>query len=335
MRRAGLSFLFLIGTLALTTPPAWCDYDSFELPPGVEQTRIPRRLRPTTVIKPGANQEDLIQIEHLRLQIEHLYKINDFAGAEPLYRAYVALLEKVVPDDARVATALQNYADLLHQLHRDADAAAALGKAQAILSRMEEDVHPFGLKQYRLGMKHDEFTHLPAPGIDQKVRSVCSCDQGQTLEILSGPDKIASVVQCGFWLSTKGEPDQPYKMTVADIECYPDFKFIKDEDDLRLFEISLTFFRSYFDSMKEALIARYGKPKEVKTSNMQTEMGNNFRVEDLIWDNGISKIRLTNIDGTDLTRAKLRYIHKQLSLIYAKRISDAQSVPLKRAEEDL
>jgi hypothetical protein len=339
MRHDRSRLLLPLALLWLTAAPAFSQYDSFTLPPGVEDTRIPTRLRSTPFSTPGANQSDLIEIERLRLQIEILYKKYDYASAEPLYRAYVALIERVAPDDARLASALQNYADLLQKLHKNSEAAAMIGKAQMVLSRLQSDARPFGFKQYKLGMTLDEFTHLPSPGINTQVKSICSCDEGQALEVLTPEDKVARIVQCGFWLGEKSQAGKPYRMTVADIECRPDFKFIqgdeKSDDPLRLFEISLTFFRSYFDNMKEALIAHYGKPKELRTPYLRTEMGNNFQVQDLIWDNGISKIRLTNVDGTDLTRAKLRFIHKQLSLIYAKRISDEKSLPLKRAEEDL
>jgi hypothetical protein len=68
---------------------------------------------------------------------------------------------------------------------------------------------------------------------------------------------------------------------------------------------------------------------------MRTEMGNNFRLTNLIWDNGVSRIRLSNADGTNTGIAKLVYSHRQLFLSYAQRVNEHRQIPAKRAEKDL
>jgi tetratricopeptide (TPR) repeat protein len=58
---------------------------------------------------------------------------GDYAKAEPLYRQALALLEKVRgPDHADVATCLENYAALLRQTNRPAEAEQLEQRARAI-----------------------------------------------------------------------------------------------------------------------------------------------------------------------------------------------------------
>ncbi|HEY9793453.1 MAG TPA: tetratricopeptide repeat protein [Candidatus Obscuribacterales bacterium] len=326
----------LISSLCLSAP-AFAGYDAFELPPNVEQTIIPKRL-------PGSDHfgvrrvdpADLAAIDRLRANIERLYAQNNYEMAEPLYRQYVTLVEKVAPDDNRVAYALQNYADLLQRLGRYGDAQGAESRAQGILDKNNVHVEPFSLKQYKLGMTLDEFRKLEPPGVTGKVKTTCSCDQGQNAEPASDSDVEARVVNCGLWtIESKTGPGKPYKMTVANIECRPIFKFIDDNGVYRLFEISLTFFGSNYAEMQQALIGKYNRPNEQYVEKMRTEMGNLFPMTNLIWDNGVSKIRLSNADGTNTSVSKLRFIHRQLFLAYAKRISEQKDLPAKRREQDL
>jgi hypothetical protein len=127
----------------------------------------------------------------------------------------------------------------------------------------------------------------------------------------------------------------PQPITVAGIQCTPDFKFIQDEGIYRLFEISVAFYSSNFTSMKSALVAKYGEPTSQKVEKMRTEMGNIFPLTNLIWENGVSSIWLSNADGNNVGRAKLRYLHRVLFLTYAKRINESKQVPVQHASDDL
>jgi hypothetical protein len=102
-----------------------------------------------------------------------------------------------------------------------------------------------------------------------------------------------------------------------------------------LYEISIGFFSSNFVDFQRALTAKYGEPTDTKTSKVRTEEGHVFPLTNVIWDNGVSRIKLTNADGDNFGRAKLRFIHRQLFLSYARRVNDARDSKVRRASEDL
>ncbi len=336
------SRLFLLAAASIVSmcwppAPAWCQLDDFELAPSVEKTRIPPRLKQTQFGRQAVTPEDIKKVEALRLDIERLYQTKSFEEAEPVYRQYVSLLGKIAPSDGKFASALQHYADLLRKLHKEAEAGAADAQATAILTKAETAGIAYGFKDYRLGMSLDDFAKLIPPGGDaKKVKGVCSCDAGQNVEATTPADKNAKVIQCGFWrLEPNGVVTVPYSMTVANIECSPDFRFVEQDGVYRLYEINIVVYSSNYEPIKAALVGKYGDPTSQEVEKMRTEMGNNFPLTNLFWDNGISKIRLSNADGTNTGRAKLRYIHRQLFLAYAKRINDAKDSPNKEATTDL
>lgn len=339
MTRCKLSLAVLAVNLATSGySPAWGDYDAFELPPGIEQTRIPRPLKSGMRSYRSANPEDIRRIEALRASIERYFTAKSYVEAEPLYTQYVGLLEKVGADDSQVASAFQNYAQLLRKLNKDEDANAAEIKANAILTRSGVERQAFGLKEYKLGMTLDDFAKIAPPGTDpKKVKSVCSCDAGQSVESVTPEDKDAKVIKCGFWnLAPDGTiAHKPHALSVANIECEPDFRFVETDGVYRLYEISIAFYNSDFDKIKKALIGKYGEPTGQEVEKLRTEMGRIYPLTNLIWDNGVSKIRLANAEGTNTGRAKLRYIHRQLFLAYAKRVTDAKDSSGKQAATDL
>ena len=343
MRHPFALSLLLVTGLLLPQLPAFCQAmtDDFSLPAGVENTVIPKRLhqfapRATTT---GPSPLDVKQIESFRTAIENCFHQKDYAAAEPIYTQYVALLEKVAPNNEALATALQNYSELLRKLHKEDRAIDAEKQAHAILTHLEGHGMAYGLKEYRLGMSLDDFTKLAPPGLEPtKLKVVCSCDAGQTVEVVNDADKAANIIQCGLWQKGPGATDMvtdPQPITVAGIKCNPDFKFIQDDGVYKLFEISIPFYSSNFADMKSALVAKYGEPASQKVEKMRTEMGNIFPLTNLIWDNGVSKIRLSNADGNNLGRAKLRYLHRVLFLAFSKRINESRHAPVQQASDDL
>ena len=341
MRHPFPLLLLLVTGLVLPQVPVFSQYDDFTLPPGAEQTTIPKRLRQfsPSAVPTGPSPQDVQQIEKFRSAIENCFKQKDYVAAEPIYTQYVALLEKVAPNHESLATALQNYSELLRKLHKEEQAVTAEKQAHAILTHLEGHGMPYGLKEYRLGMSLDDFTKLTPAGLEPtKVKAVCSCDAGQTVEVITDTEKTAKVIQCGLWQKGPAATDtvsDPQPITVAGIKCTPDFKFIEDDGIFRLYEISVSFFSSNFADMKSALVAKYGEPTSQKVEKVRTEMGNIFPLTNLIWDNGISKIRLSNADGNNVGRAKLRYLHRVLFLAYSKRVNESRQVPVQHASDDL
>lgn len=196
----------------------------------------------------------------------------------------------------------------------------------------------YALKEFKLGMSLDDFTKVGAPaGADPaKVKAVCSCEASQDVESVNDEDRTAKVVQCGFW-NKEGDKlaGGPYRMTVGGLQCSPDFRFIEDGGIYRLYEISVALYSSNFKDMQAALINKYGQPTSQKVVKMRTESGNIYPATNLIWDNGVSRIRLSNVDGTNIGRARLRYLHQRLFIAYAGRINDQRATPMKRASDDL
>jgi Tetratricopeptide repeat len=62
---------------------------------------------------------------------------HDYARAEPLQRQALAIWETILnPNDPRVATALEDYATVLRQLHREAEARPFLARAAALRAQV-------------------------------------------------------------------------------------------------------------------------------------------------------------------------------------------------------
>lgn len=253
---------FAAAAIALTcATPALAQYDGFQLPPGIENTRIPRRLP----------------------SVLHPYQPK--AAERPV--------------DESIA---------------------------------------YSLKEWKLGMSLDDFTRLPLPvGADAKlVKAVCSCDANQTLEVATEDERRAKTIVCAFWSKPSDLVGAAaYRMTVAGVECSPDFRFIEDGGVYKLMEISITFYSSNYKKMQDALTAKYGNPIAARKEKITTGEGNLFESHYLIWDNGVSRIRLTDVDGNNTTRAKLRFLQLRLISAYNARLDQNQAAPTKRASDDL
>jgi hypothetical protein len=259
-RFGGIFSAFLLAAFGASA--ALAQYDSFELPPGIEKTRIPTRLP----------------------SVLHPYQ------PKPSER----------PPDESLA---------------------------------------YSLKEFKLGMSLDDFTKGTMAVAAQNPaapKAVCSCEAGQTLEVVSEEDQKAKVIVCGFW-SKSGDviSAQPHRMTVGGIQCSPDFRFIEDGGIYRLFEISISIYASNFKDMREALTSKYGPPAATRVEKVTTESGNIYKATNLIWDNGVSRIRLSDVDGNNTTRAKLRYLQLRLATAYIDRINSQRATPVRRASDDL
>lgn len=278
--------------------------------------------------------DDTTALESYRLLINRYVRENKLGEVEPYYKSYIQLLEKTRADKAQIAGALQRYSELLKKLGRIPESKAAEIKAHGLLTG--EDVRDsYSLKEYQLGMSLDDFVRLPPPvSAAGPVKAVCSCDAGQKVEILTPEDENAGIVLCGYWVAA-GPLLTPHKMTIANIECVPDFRFIMDKGVYRLMEITTSFYSSYFPNMKTALQGKFGTPATNAVNKRRTETGNIFPETMIEWDNGISKIRLRNIDGLTFDKARLRFVHKPLHQIWSKAVQTNQEQPKTNSIGDL
>ncbi len=279
---------------------------------------------------------DYKAIEETRALIGRYYAQGNYESAQPLYCRYISLLEKVGAEDAKLALALQNYADLLRKLSLGTDADTAEAKAQRLLMKSQGKT-PYALKEFQLGMSLDEFSRMKPPPLPTggEVKPVCSCDAGQTVEKLSAEDSSCEIVQCGFW-RVGSEPNNwlPAPMSVAGIACTPDFRFVMDQGSYHLFEIYMSFFSSNFKQMRDALIKKYGEPSEL-TEKVRGASGAVYTDNILVWDNAVSKIKLRKMDGTSPDRSSLRYIHRSLYLQYIRRVNELRDQDANKHAGDL
>jgi len=65
---------------------------------------------------------------------------GQYGAAEPLYQRALTLLERTLgPEHHNLAAALGNYADLLRKMQREAEAATAESRAQAIWAKYKRE----------------------------------------------------------------------------------------------------------------------------------------------------------------------------------------------------
>lgn len=264
---------------------------------------------------------------------------GSYAEAEPAYIQYLTLLQKSGADDAKLAFEFHNYAELLKKLSMFDQARKAESRAESFRIRaLRPPVYAF--KQYPLGITLGDFCKLPPPpdpeGKGAKLKMVCSCDQGQTVERLTPEDKAAGVIVCGLWKEI-GTPPVLHSayLPVGNTHCTPDFRFINDKGTYRLFEITMSFYSSSYDRFFEALEAKYGAPCDKETEKIQSESFKMWHDERFMWNNRVSTIVLAKMDNRSLERSRLRYLHDKLYQLFLRRLADANRQPTKETVHDL
>jgi hypothetical protein len=85
------------------------------------------------------------------------------------------------------------------------------------------------------------------------------------------------------------------------------YRFVDD----RLYRIEYVFPQSGFSEVQEAMVATYGKPKDIITKEYQNSFGAKFSGVVCTWDNGVSSIILME-RFIDLKTSLLTFVHQDL-----------------------
>jgi hypothetical protein len=178
---------------------------------------------------------------------------------------------------------------------------------------------PYGLKGDTLGMDLKSFKKTHHRSVEGHNEDLPWCsDHSPNQEIKTTLSKAwhheANIVNCRTNFPCE-EREDSRKLNVAgvatDILIY---HFI----DNKLFMITAGFKLDGIDDVRNALLAKYGKPSTSELTQYQKSSGAKFFVENLLWDNNVSSIRITarpeNPDSFNLI-----YQHKELLGIYDKR----------------
>jgi hypothetical protein len=178
---------------------------------------------------------------------------------------------------------------------------------------------PYGLKGDTLGMDLKSFKkkyHRTVQGHNESL-PWCS-DYSPKQEIKTTLSKAwhheAGIVNCRINFPCE-EREENHKLKVAgvatDVLIY---HFI----DKKLYMITAKFIHGGFDDVKNALLVRYGKPSTSELMHYQKSSGTKFPVENLLWDNKVSSIRINEMPEKPYF-FNLTYQHRELIGIYDKR----------------
>lgn len=125
------------------------------------------------------------------------------------------------------------------------------------------------------------------------------------------------------------QPYIPYEgqfFTIADIKTTAYFDFFQNE----LYRMTAAF-SNYgglnFKAMHESLIAKYGAPSKQISNEYQNSFGARVAGLTITWDNGVSTIELTEINGSK-DQSAVVFTHKQTA-------TDAAAAAPKGASKDL
>ncbi|MEP5937327.1 MAG: hypothetical protein ABJ239_03275 [Erythrobacter sp.] len=193
---------------------------------------------------------------------------------------------------------------------------AAPSAAQAPVDR------PFSMRGVELGTTIDEFKDAAIPNDEDEytnLQSGCSNDTGPKGDkfYLSSDDKAAGIVECKWYSSIKSLRIRMFWehwIKIGKGSGIPTFRFIERDNELRLFEISFYANNQYYPDIHDALTRGYG-PAEETVSPFQTKAGADFTSLRSVWNNGLSKITLTQ-RCEHLERYCLVYEHSELSEKY-------------------
>jgi hypothetical protein len=98
-----------------------------------------------------------------------------------------------------------------------------------------------------------------------------------------------------------------------------DLHFYRFVDD-RLYRIEYVFPQSGFSEVQEAMVATYGKPRDITTKEYQNSFGAKFTGKVCTWDNAVSGIILME-RSVDLKTSLLMFVHHELDkVVEARRV---------------
>lgn len=176
----------------------------------------------------------------------------------------------------------------------------------------------YELKGDRLGMALSDFKAKYKRSVKGHNKSAPWCSDArprqEIITLLSKPYFAnANIVNCRIAF-----PFESYRgnsPTVAGVETS---MYVHHFIDEKLFKITVIISHNGFFELKEALIAKYGKPSISDAQQYQNRMGARFSGDNVIWENDSSKIMLIERMGS-LDTSALFYTHNELLSVAEKR----------------
>ncbi len=173
---------------------------------------------------------------------------------------------------------------------------------------------PFDLKGDRLGMSLQKFKAKYDRKVQGHNESAPFCSDampGQEIStLLAEPwHTRAGIVNCSITF-----PFEAYRggaPTIGDVKTE---LLVHHFVDGKLYRISAWFPHDGYLKVAAGMIARHGPPAHRETNSYQNRFGATFTGEELIWDNAVSTIALTERFG-DLNTSSLIFAHRKLSAI--------------------
>jgi len=195
---------------------------------------------------------------------------------------------------------------------------------------------PYSLRGFRLGIALAEFKAMQVPDHDiwPGARPLCFSDrEAKTPGTLSADDGIrlseaekqAGIGRCGFFHPAGGVL-APAGLVIANARAAVSFVFVPDrEGTLRLAAIEATTASSNYDSIKAALVKKYGRPKSVMKGYALDATGSRLVDETAKWSNEVSDIKLDRREeDKDIQRMLIEYTHEELAADGLKRLKAIQ-----------
>jgi hypothetical protein len=205
----------------------------------------------------------------------------------------------------------------------------ATGAAEAArgpsASNLKDDV--FSFRGIPLGITLAEFRAIPFPDLKRwpGVQPICSGDEEASH--LTVPLSVggllgkAGVTICKYY--KPGEPIAGIGLLSKWDEWAPDFAGIGNYDTVfffcstgdgqqRLYSILIQPSAEHFETIRAAIIARYGDPAKVQSETVQNGLGAKFERVNLFWESAASTLTLQN-PGDTLNSMVVSYSHLHLS----------------------
>jgi hypothetical protein len=184
---------------------------------------------------------------------------------------------------------------------------------------------PFSMRGVELGITIDEFREVAIPNDDNRYENMQSACSNGTHKLSSrihpsSEDGKAGVVECKWFSSLASLLSKSlweHWVNIGNGKGIPTFRFIENEGELRLFQISFYANNQYHADILDALTRGYGEAKEVSTP-FKTKAGGQFSSLKSTWKNGLSSITLVE-RCAHLERYCLTYEHNILDSIYHER----------------
>lgn len=188
---------------------------------------------------------------------------------------------------------------------------------------------PYEFKGDQLGMSYDDF----------KRKHYRTFDAGEPYEVPFVSTKRSVEERKRNPISTLGEePWHPDANIIGATVTYP-FEDFKDSPhtptlakipaklhlysfiDEKLYKITFLLPHDGYQAVKEAMIYTYKEPSRSESQELQNRFGATFRGDQLLWDNGVSQILLTERLGNIDTSAVI-FLHTELDALRKKRESE-------------